>query len=111
LALLIEQGGGMKEFSRNFLASLPRRMEKLDVKAFEIKRNFVLMALFLECGGEPGLRKATYDLVIHERLLDCHPETIANELPRLVDGCREMQRQLREDELRRAPLKENHDDL
>jgi hypothetical protein len=89
----------MKQFANDFLSTLPRRIEKLDEQVIQIKRNFVLMSLYLECAGEPNLRTQAYDLVIQDRLLDCHPETITKELPRLVDEAREMLRQSREDEL------------
>jgi hypothetical protein len=93
----------MKEFSRDFLThmtiALPAKLDALDEQARAFKKNYVLMALFLECAGEPQLRAMAWDLVTQDQLLDCHPETITNDLPRLVDEAREMLRQKRENEL------------
>jgi hypothetical protein len=100
----------MKQFSSDFLqhmtVALPAKLDALDEQARAVKNNFVLMALFLECANEPGLRATAYDLVLQDRLLDCHPETIAQELPRLVNEAREMLRQQRETELANASAEE-----
>ena len=96
----------MKSFAKDFLdrmtVSLPAKLDALDEQARAIKKNYVTMALFLECAGDPALRAAAWDLVLQDRLLDLHPETIAWELPCLVDLAREMLRHQRETELREA---------
>jgi hypothetical protein len=92
----------VKQFSRDFLhhmtVALPAKLDALDEQARVIKQNYVTMALFLECAGDPALRAAAWDLVLQDRLLDCHPETIAWMLPGLVD----LARHQRETELREA---------
>jgi hypothetical protein len=85
--------------------TLPAKLDHLDEQARAIKQNYVTMALFLECAGDPGLRAAAADLVYQDHLLDLHPETIARELPRLVDEAREMLREKRETELSNASTK------
>jgi hypothetical protein len=111
--LFLPDGGArVKQFTTDFIrhmtVALPAKLDRLDEQARSIKKNYVTMALFIECVGDPQLRAMAWDLVIQDRLIDSHPEEIAATLPRLVDEAREMLRHNREIELSNRSVGEAH---